>query len=168
MANTLRTPLTYSKAWVSNQGLETIPAAVDSESEARANLQVQHTEAKEKINEIVGAITTSISTFNDDEHIPTAKAVRSIIVQSDWEETDARTNSYIQHKPTLATVATTGSYNDLTDTPTPPTIPTVSGTTGKIAKFTGANAVGDAFTLTISSSSPTGGSDGDIWIKYEV
>ncbi len=38
-------------------------------------------------------------------------------VQSNWTETDNTVPSYIQNKPTLATVATTGSYNDLSDKP---------------------------------------------------
>ena len=37
--------------------------------------------------------------------------------QSDWTQTDNTSVTYIQHKPSLATVATTGSYNDLSDTP---------------------------------------------------
>lgn len=41
-------------------------------------------------------------------------------VQSNWAETDTEAVSYIQNKPSLATVATTGSYNDLTNTPTIP------------------------------------------------
>ena len=40
-------------------------------------------------------------------------------VQSDWTESDNTADSYIQNKPTLATVATSGSYNDLSDVPTP-------------------------------------------------
>ena len=38
-------------------------------------------------------------------------------VQSDWDETDTASDSYINNKPTLATVATSGSYNDLSDVP---------------------------------------------------
>lgn len=178
----LRTPLTYSKAWVSGDGQETLPASVNLESEARDNLQIQHTEAKDKINEVVSAIATTLSS-NDDEHIPTVKAVKSSIKQANWTQNDSTQDDYIKNKPALAAIATSGAYSDLSGAPTlatvatsgdyddltdKPSIPTVSGTSGKIAKFTGANAVGDAFTLTISSSSPTGGSDGDIWIKYEA
>lgn len=38
-------------------------------------------------------------------------------VQANWEETDTEAVSYIQNKPSLATVATTGSYSDLSGTP---------------------------------------------------
>ena len=41
-------------------------------------------------------------------------------VQSDWTEDDSSQVSYIQNKPTLATVATSGSYNDLSNKPTIP------------------------------------------------
>lgn len=41
-------------------------------------------------------------------------------VQSNWAETDTEAVSYIQNKPSLATVATTGSYTDLSNTPTIP------------------------------------------------
>lgn len=37
--------------------------------------------------------------------------------QADWTEADNTDPSYIQNKPTLATVATSGSYNDLLDQP---------------------------------------------------
>lgn len=40
--------------------------------------------------------------------------------QADWAEADTTDPSYIQNKPTLATVATSGSYNDLSDQPTIP------------------------------------------------
>lgn len=41
-------------------------------------------------------------------------------VQSDWDETDTESPSYIKNKPTLATVATSGDYNDLSNLPTIP------------------------------------------------
>lgn len=37
--------------------------------------------------------------------------------QADWTEADTTDTSYIQNKPTLATVATSGSYNDLSNKP---------------------------------------------------
>ena len=37
--------------------------------------------------------------------------------QADWTESDNTDPSYIQNKPTLATVATSGSYNDLSNKP---------------------------------------------------
>jgi hypothetical protein len=42
-------------------------------------------------------------------------------VQSDWDETDSTSMSYILNKPTLSTVATTGDYDDLLDKPNIPT-----------------------------------------------
>ena len=41
-------------------------------------------------------------------------------VQANWTESDSSDPSYIQNKPTLATVATTGRYSDLTGKPTIP------------------------------------------------
>ena len=41
-------------------------------------------------------------------------------IQADWTESDTTDPSYIQHKPTLATVATSGDYNDLSNKPTIP------------------------------------------------
>ena len=41
-------------------------------------------------------------------------------VQSNWTESDSTAVSYIQNKPTLATVATSGNYNDLANKPTIP------------------------------------------------
>ena len=49
----------------------------------------------------------------------------------------------LSNTPSLATVATSGSYNDLSNKPTIPTI-------------------------TYGTADPSGGSDGDIYIKYEV
>jgi hypothetical protein len=40
--------------------------------------------------------------------------------QADWTEADNSDPSYIQNKPTLATVATSGDYDDLTNKPTIP------------------------------------------------
>lgn len=45
-------------------------------------------------------------------------------VQANWTEADSTADSYIQNKPTLATVATTGDYGDLTNKPTIPTVDT--------------------------------------------
>ena len=43
---------------------------------------------------------------------------------------------------------------------------TGSGTSGKLAKFNGTNTLTSGPTVTVSSSSPSGGSNGDIWFKY--
>lgn len=42
------------------------------------------------------------------------------VEQSDWTEQDSSAQSFIKHKPELATVATTGSYDDLSDKPSIP------------------------------------------------
>ena len=47
-------------------------------------------------------------------------------VQADWTEADSTADSYIQHKPNLATVATSGSYTDLSNTPSIPVIGTIT------------------------------------------
>ena len=48
------------------------------------------------------------------------EAGAEVNAQADWTEADTTSDSYIKHKPALATVATSGSYNDLTDKPTIP------------------------------------------------
>ena len=60
----------------------------------------------------IGAITINGTTTNIYAPTPTAQ------VQADWTEADSTAASYIQNKPTLATVATTGAYGDLTGKPT--------------------------------------------------
>jgi hypothetical protein len=45
------------------------------------------------------------------------KITRADAVQGDWDESDSTEASFIQNKPTLATVATSGSYNDLSNKP---------------------------------------------------
>ena len=45
-------------------------------------------------------------------------------VQANWTENDSSDPSFIQNKPTLATVATSGSYNDLNNTPNLATVAT--------------------------------------------
>lgn len=44
--------------------------------------------------------------------------VAPVQVQSDWNESNATSDAFIQNKPALKSVATSGSYNDLTDKPT--------------------------------------------------
>ena len=55
-------------------------------------------------------------------------------VQSDWTEDDSSQVSYIQNKPTLATVATSGSYADLSNKPTIPTVDQVYNSTSANAQ----------------------------------
>ncbi len=55
-------------------------------------------------------------------------------VQSDWAEDDSSQVSYIQNKPTLATVATSGSYADLSNKPTIPTVDQVYDSTSANAQ----------------------------------
>lgn len=60
----------------------------------------------------IGAITIDGTTTTIYAPTPTGQ------VQADWTEADSTAASYIQNKPTLATVATTGSYTDLSNRPT--------------------------------------------------
>lgn len=89
----------------------------------------------------------------------------------------------LTNKPALKTVATTGSYNDLTNKPTIPTTPSGVGLSNvdnvkqmPIAggRFTGlayaqvntSYTVAQLRNVILSTGNPTGGNDGDIWIKY--
>ena len=45
------------------------------------------------------------------------EAGAEVNVQADWTESDSAADSFIKHKPNLATVATTGDYNDLLNKP---------------------------------------------------
>lgn len=60
----------------------------------------------------IGTITIDGTTTTIYAPTPTGQ------VQADWTEADSTAASYIQNKPTLATVATTGSYTDLSNRPT--------------------------------------------------
>ena len=60
----------------------------------------------------VGTITIDGTSTTLYAPTPTAQ------VQANWTEADSTAASYIQNKPTLATVATTGAYGDLTGKPT--------------------------------------------------
>lgn len=60
----------------------------------------------------IGTITINGTTTTIYAPTPTGQ------VQADWTEADSTAASYIQNKPTLATVATTGAYGDLTGKPT--------------------------------------------------
>lgn len=53
----------------------------------------------------------------DNVSIPASSGGGGVGVQADWTENDSDDPSYIQNKPTLATVATTGNYSDLTGKP---------------------------------------------------
>lgn len=48
------------------------------------------------------------------------EAGAQVNVNADWDEADPTSGSYIENKPSLATVATSGSYNDLENLPTIP------------------------------------------------
>ena len=55
--------------------------------------------------------------YNDLENTPDIQSV-----QSDWEEEDTESTSYIQNKPNLHSVATSGDYDDLENKPTIPIV----------------------------------------------
>lgn len=74
--------------------------------------------------------------------------------------------SQITGTPTLATVATTGAYSDLTGKPTLGTAAATNSTDyATAAQGTKADNALPASRVTISTSSPSGGSDGDLWFK---
>lgn len=66
-------------------------------------------------------VPTATSDLLNDSGYITASDVPASQTQADWSESDTTDPSYIQNKPTLATVATSGSYNDLVNTPSIPT-----------------------------------------------
>lgn len=68
-------------------------------------------------------------------------------VQANWNETDTSADSYIQNKPTLATVATSGAYADLTGRPQLATVAT-SGSYNDLTDLPTTTTVNDAI-LTI-------------------
>lgn len=67
----------------------------------------------------------------------------------------------------LAKVATTGSYNDLSDKPTIPTKVSELTNDSQFTTISDVNSAIDA-KITISTTDPSGGLDGDIWFKYTV
>jgi hypothetical protein len=66
------------------------------------------------------SIPTKTSDLTNDSGFITSSDIPAQ-VQADWTESDSSDPSYIQNKPTLATVATTGSYADLSNKPSIPT-----------------------------------------------
>jgi hypothetical protein len=67
------------------------------------------------------SIPTATSDLTNDSGFITASDIPAQ-AQADWTESDTTDPSYIQNKPSLATVATTGDYSDLSNTPTIPTV----------------------------------------------
>jgi len=113
-----------------------------------------------------GAVTYSIGDqliYNGSiwVRIPAAQAQ----IQSNWTETNSGLASYIQNKPTLATVATSGSYNDLSNKPAIPAAQinsdwnSVSGLSQILNKPAIPTQYTDALAraaITLSSNAPTG------------
>ena len=64
-------------------------------------------------------------------------------VQSDWNETNTSSDTYIKNKPTLSTVATSGSYNDLSNKPSIPSN-LVTGSSVSYIIWTGTQSQYDA------------------------
>ena len=181
----LKERLTYSAAWENGEGTSFLPATVESEEAARSNLQVQHSEARDKINEIVDAIETSVTDSN--EKLPTSRAVKNAItsaiadvpaqIQSDWNQTNTSAKDYIKNKPSIPSSVTIDS--ELSSSSENPVQNKVIKTAldGKAASdhvHPGVPVVyldGTALTgtpkITLSPSDPSGGSDGEIWFKYE-
>ena len=117
----LRTNLVYTYAWQQGAGTNKLPAYTDNEDDARANLQCQHTQARDKINEIVGAIQTSMPANPDNDHLLTAKAVADAMpeqAQADWNQSDDTAPDYIKNKPTIpAEVTIDGAISTVSENP---------------------------------------------------
>ena len=100
-------------------------AIADSSTHIRANLADTATAIRGDFPTVNNATltikqgTNTLGTFtanqsaNEEIIIPTPAEQ----AQANWSENDASQASYIQNKPTLASVATSGSYNDLSDKP---------------------------------------------------
>ena len=76
---------------------------------------------EEKANISDLSIVATSGSYNDLEDKPEIPEAQ---VQANWVETDSSEPSYIQNKPSLATVATTGDYEDLSNTPLLATVAT--------------------------------------------
>lgn len=73
----------------------------------------------DKVDKVTGkGLSTEDFTTADKNKLAGIAAGAEVNVQADWDETVTTADSYIQNKPTLATVATSGSYNDLSNKPT--------------------------------------------------
>lgn len=66
----------------------------------------------------------TVATTGDYDDLLNKPTIPAAQVQSDWTEADNTDPSYIQNKPTLATVATSGLYSDLSGTPSLATVAT--------------------------------------------
>lgn len=116
-----RIDTTYAK-------LSDIPTGVivdqtyDSTSE-NAQSGVAVAEALSTINQVPASTSADedkVLTIDSNGYPVWAASQGSTQVQSDWTETNTSDPSYIQNKPSLATVATTGDYDDLDNKPTIP------------------------------------------------
>lgn len=64
------------------------------------------------------ATVAGLMSSSDFQKLSGIQADAEVNVQSDWNESNATSDAFIQNKPALKSVATSGSYNDLTDKPT--------------------------------------------------
>lgn len=67
----------------------------------------------------IPVVPTDVSAFNNDAGYLTSATIPAQ-AQANWTENDNTEPSYIQNKPSLATVATSGDYGDLVNTPVIP------------------------------------------------
>ena len=107
-----------SPAFIKNK--PTIPTVPVTDVTVNGTSVLDGTTAKVLVDTVDGATDgtnwTSLTINGTTAAIPQSSAQ----VQADWTESDSADPSYIQNKPTLATVATSGSYNDLSNKPTIP------------------------------------------------
>lgn len=96
------------------------------------------------------SIPTATSDLTNDSGYITASDIPAQ-AQADWSETNTSDPSYIQNKPSLATVATSGSYNDLSNTPSIPVLPAMTN----LVAGTNVTLTETANGLEISASSGT-------------
>lgn len=71
-------------------------------------------------NATYGLLLPDTTAWTANKTIATTDLIPAAQVQANWTESDTAAASYIQNKPSLATVATSGDYDDLLNKPTIP------------------------------------------------
>lgn len=160
----------YTKSWTRASDF---PAIETSEAQAREDIQFLYDEIAEGLNDVISAVKSNLTATSDNE-IPTSRAVANHVTTkinnlnlSQYAKTAdltpyAKTADLAPYAKTedLAAVATSGSYSDITGKPSLAAV----ATSGSYTDLSDKPAIPK---ITVSSADPTGGSNGDIWIKYE-